>query len=667
MSPLHRAFRISCCGFFLMAVALPILRAADAPPSDPISLGAFKSDSPPFSFNYDGKDSVATKFLSTWQRDEKVLPSEGGELHRFTFTDPATHLKVTAEVRTFTDYKAIEWVLYFANEGTGDTPILDNIQALNWPNALLTEKDRANRTVLHGARGSQGGPQDYEPITRTINGGDGVRSNGCSSTDYLPFFNLQAGDHGVIEAIGWSASWQAGSVPNRENTAVNLTAGMQKTHLLLHAGETIRSPRILLLPWHGDYLDSQNLWRRLALAYYTPRDIQNKRINVPITYGSWGAEPVADKIAKMTKVHDLKIPVEVYWMDAGWYGNEDKGGWTGNRGNWDPDPKFYPNGLKPLGDALKQMGYGFLLWMAPEQALQGSTIQVQHPDWFLPPNQNNMCLLKLVDPNVTKGITDYVTKIMQDAGATCFRQDFDLNPGGPPEAPDRIGMNDIQYVTNFYAFWDGLRKNIPGFQIDNCDSGGKRLDLETMMRSYSLWRSDSMVNGFDPSMQQMQTQGMIPWWPMSGGISFIDDKLEPGSAKELYQQRTAYCAGTQAGGRMEAMNGQLAEYHEVQPYFYGDFYPLIAYSPSLDAWAVWQLDRPDLKSGVVILLRRQESPYTTLNLPLHAIDLAAPYQVEIRNGAAKGELKQMSGKDLIGLQVVIPDEPGSALVFYKKL
>jgi alpha-galactosidase len=656
--------------YLLFAVTLFIslrVAMADAPVTgsvDAISVAAWKSDSPPFSFDYDGKDSVATKFLSTWQRSEKVAPSEGGETHTFTFTDPTTKLTITADVRTFTDFKAIEWVLHFTNGGTVDTPILNNIQALHWNDAM---PGHGGDITLHYNRGSQGGPQDYEPIQRVINGGDGFDSGGCSSTDSMPFFNLNAKDYGIIGAIGWSASWRASFPENRDNTAASLIAGMQQTHLLLHPGETIRSPRILLLPYHGEYWDSQNLWRKLALAYYSPRDLHGKRIDVPVTYGSWGDEKIDAKIAAMKKVHDLKIGAEVYWVDAGWYGNEQKGGWTLNRGFWDPDPNDYPNGLKPLGDALKEMGFGFLLWMAPEQAIQGSTIQVQHPDWFGPPNGNNMCLIKLGDPAVQKGMTDYVTRILAEAGATWFRQDFDLMPGGPDEGPNRVGMADIKYVEGFYAFWDGLRANIPGLQIDNCDSGGKRLDLETMTRSVSLWRSDCMVGGTDPSVQQMMTQGMIPWWPMSGGLSRIDEKLEPGSPAELYQQRTGYCAGLSLGGRLEAMNSLLSEYREVQPYFYGDFYPLLAYTPSLDTWAMWQLDRPDLKSGVVLLLRRQQSPFTTLKLPLRAIDPAAQYDVEVRHGAAKEPAKQMSGKDLVGLEVVIPDQPGSALVFYKKL
>ena len=37
-------------------------------------------------------------------------------------------------------------------------------------------------------------------------------------------------------------------------------------------GESVRTPSVLLLEWKGkDWLQSQNLWRRLLVAYYLPR------------------------------------------------------------------------------------------------------------------------------------------------------------------------------------------------------------------------------------------------------------------------------------------------------------------------------------------------------------------------------------------------------------
>jgi alpha-galactosidase len=642
-----------------------VLRADPAPATptpSPITIDAFRSAHPPFTFIYGGRNS--TDFISTWQKNEQTTPGEGGETHRFTFIDPATKLEVDVDVRTFTSYPALYWVLQFTNKGGQDTPIIEQVLPLDWPDAV---QGTGSDIILHGARGSAGGHDDYAPIERPINGGDGLRGSQGSS-DEMPFFNLQHQDEGLIGAIGWWGRWQIDFQPNKSSTAASVRGGMPDIHLLLHPGETIRLPSILLLPWKGgDYLDAQNRWRHLALDYFSPRDTKGRRIDVPLTIGGWGEEPIDKKIALINAVHKAQIPMEVYWVDAGWYGDPTKN-WVDNIGTWKPAVKDYPNGIRPLGDALHHLGYKFLLWMAAGEATPNSDIVKQHPDWFIA-NDDHMMRAKFNDPAVCQGMTDIITGILKDAGADWFRQDGGSSPEGAGDAPDRAGMGQIQYVNNYLTFWDGLRANISGLQIDNCYGGGKRLDIETIQRSVSLWRSDSMVGAYDPSMEQCQAQGMIEWIPMSGGVYIIDGSAAPGSAKQLYEARSTYCAGWDFGlGKVEGwMRAQALEYKEVQPYFYGDFYPLIRYTESLDDWMVWQLDRPDLKSGCVILLRRPQSPFATIDLPLRKIDPAVTYEVEVRSGIVHATPRTMSGADLAKLPVTIVDEPGSALVFYRKL
>ena len=652
--------------FFSMLAALLSARADDAPPGPAaMSLDAFKSDHPPFSFTYDGRES--DQFIVKWTRDEKDLPSEGGMLHRFIWSDPATRLKVTADVRTFNDYPAIEWVMHFANEGTSDTPIIERIKPLHW-NDLLP----GGNPMIHFSHGSQGNPMDFEPVNDRFNGTYRIESGGSSSVQNLPISNLQSGDYGVICAVGWSGNWMTEYTSNAGRTATSVSSGMHSTHLLLHAGEEIRTPRILLLPWHGDIMDAQNLWRRLALAYYSPRGKGGKPVKVPICWGTWGGESIDKKLAVLTALQKLKAGFEVYWVDAGWFGDSAKD-WNANRGSWDPSPILFPHGLAPLGEAAKKAGMKLLLWMAPEQARPGTTLYTQHPEWFYPAlRYTNPPLVRLGNPAVLKSITDMVYKTMTTAGATWFRQDGDADYIGAwasDEKPDRIGMDEIQYFTNFYAFWDALRARIPDLQIDNCNSGGKCLDLETMSRSVSLWRSDSMVNPYDPSMEPMQAQGLIPWVPLSGGVWVFDKNLAPDDSRQLYRERSGYCAGLDVGGDSPPawLKSSIDEYKEVQPYFYGDFYPLLEYSSTLDSWSIWQLDRPDLKSGVVMMLRRSKSPFASANLPLHAIDPTSEYEVEVRLSLDKVPPKRMTGKDFLNLVVAVPDQPGSALVFYKKL
>jgi alpha-galactosidase len=653
-----------------------------------MSIDAWKS-SLPFSFTYGGRNS--SDFLRDWIRSQTVASSPGGRVITFVFKDPASRLKVSAELRTFNDFDALEWVLRFTNEGRTDSPILENIEPLDW-----TFSPPSGACILHHAKGSNAKVNDFEPLDDPLGPGTAVTlgsKNGRSSdTNTLPFFNLQTGDGGVIGAVGWTGNWAARFSLDKAGKSLTATAGMTKTHFLLHPGESVRTPRILLLNWSGgDWQASQNLWRRLVLSYYSPLGPDRKAINVPYCLGTWGAESIDSKIAWVRSLKENQVPFDVYWIDAGWFGNEaPKSGpgpdmdvlWYRNRGTWTPNTTTYPHGFKPLGDLLRESGYGFLLWFEAETADPGSELRTRHPDWFLQvPKAVNpgVALLDLGNPEARKGITDLVSRMITDGGVTWYRQDFNI-PSGPywaiADAPDRVGIAEIKHVTGLYQMWDDLRAQHPGLQIDNCSSGGRRLDLEMMSRSVSLWRTDYECTLFDPIGGQRETQGLVDWVPLNAGNY---GGITPGAPRDgpsvAYAFRSNYSAGlvvnpgdrgTEGALSLDMMKTVGQEFLEVRPYFTGDFYALVPYSAAPDAWAVWQFDRPDLNAGIVLYFRRQGSSRASAQPGLSAIDPGARYDVEVRTGFEKGTVTSMSGRELADIQVGIANAPGSALLLYRR-
>jgi hypothetical protein len=135
---------------------------------------------------------------------------------------------------------------------------------------------------------------------------------------------------------------------------------------------------------------------------------------------------------------------------------------------------------------------------------------------------------------------------------------------------------------------------------------------------------------------------------------------------------TAYGLGIgTAEGKTSAwcadLKKMLEEYREIQPFMYGDFYPLLPYSPDRNGMAAMQWDRPDQKSGIALVMRRPECLKPNIELSFRALDPKARYHVEIRAGLAKGPATEMSGEALAHLQITIAGKPGSAVVFYSKI
>ena len=208
-----------------------------------------------FSFNSGGKPSA--ELLGGWElkRSTRELDPQRVE-HTLTYSDPGTGLVVRCVGIEYRDFPATEWVLFFKNTGPRDTPILENVQALD---ALLPHAAGAG-LIVHHARGSDSAHSDFAPLADTLapgaelklhsHGRRGGNRGGGPSIESLPFFNLQLGDRGVFVGLGWTGPWAAGFTRDATGT-LRVQAGLERTHLLLHPGEEIRSAYCpaLLMGW----------------------------------------------------------------------------------------------------------------------------------------------------------------------------------------------------------------------------------------------------------------------------------------------------------------------------------------------------------------------------------------------------------------------------------
>jgi alpha-galactosidase len=629
----------------------------------------------PFSFNYGDKPS--SQFISSWQKSDDVKPSEGGETHHISFVDPATHLKITADVRTFTDFSALDWVLTFTNEGTADTPILDSIEPLDCVFASTSHSPYFMRW-----NGSNGNWEDFAASEMDPNGPKSFSSaDGLSSHSGFPYFLFGDANYNGLEdvkgpggfsvAVGWTGDWIVTRTYNNDAKTLRVVAGMRKTHLLLHPGESIRTPRIVMLSWKSSVVDAQNKWRQLAVKFYSQQDALklSRGSRLPVALVTGGGEAMDVRLARIKQIHDAKIPIDLYWIDSGWYGTGDAAA-PKLRGNWTLNPALFPNGAKPLADALHGVGMEPMLWIEPETADPTSALLTSHPDWFFPAATGQPSLLNLGHPAARQGITDLVSNLITETGITWLHQDFNLSPGpiwAAADAPNRVGMSEINYITGLYAFWDDLHARHPNLILDDSARGGMRLDIEAVCRSTALSRS---AVG-DPKAEQLHSQELTSWVPLNAG-TFAQQPQEPaaGSAGQLYVARSSYApAWVLADGKLaldDNLRQIVEEYRRVQPFFMGDFYPLSSYSRDGNTGLAWQWHRADLNAGVVLVFRRDKCPFTAIQPFLQMLDPKASYDVEVRHGLTSDPIQHMTGTDLARIQIPIPDQPGSALVFYRQ-
>ena len=636
------------------------LRLQDVGWADALALNPYG-----FWFLYHGEPSPT--LLPKWSRQVRRESIDHQRTRReVSYRDPETGLEVRAEAIQFNDFPAIEWVVYLRNTGSNDTPMLDAIQALD---GLLPVPSAGPMTV-HWAKGAVASFDDFAPQEKVLEPDSPFHlepGGGRSSNKVLPFFNVEGTARaGVIAAVGWTGEWAADFSYDHRGQ-VKLTVGRAHTHLVLHGGETIRTPRVLLLFYEGDRWHGQNLLRQFLLTHHRPQR-GGQPLVAPITCGNWGGTPAAVHLDNIHKIIRHHLPIEYYWIDAEWFG---KGTWPVNVGDWEAKKDLYPNGFKPLSDALRRSGLELMLWFEPERVFKGTPWYREHRDWLLDLGQDS-CLLNLGDPEARRFLTDFISAKVDEFGLGCYRQDFNIEPlefWRKHDAPDRQGMTEIRYIEGLYTFWDELLARHPGLIIDNCASGGRRIDLETIGRATPFWRTDGPR---DPIAHQCHTDGLLPWVPLSA--------TSQDRAADNYEFRSSMCsalclnwwvAGDVPAERIPAdfpfawARQALDQYLNLRQYYYGDYYPLTHYSQASDVWMAYQLDRPDLDQGLIVVLRRPESPYESARLVLHGLREDATYQIK---NLDTGENIICPGKQLLheGFNVHLKTKPDSALWTYER-
>ncbi len=641
----------------------------------------------PFSFTLGGQPS--REFLNGWKRSVQAEQLDDRTSRRtVTLKDPKTGLEVRAVAIIYRDTPGVDWTLYLTNRGSKDTPIIEKLNALD----VTINPGVGTTPILNRIHGSLTTVDDFQPYADSLKPGQRIEFaplRGKSSEGTAPFFNLQFGGGGVITSIGWSGGWNA-AAERQKDGKLHLQAGLQNLHLKLHPGESIRSPRILQLYWFGnDPVRSYNLFRHTMFSHIMPK-IDGKTVVPPIVHLSTSLYEQNDGDQKdvLSHLESIKgLGFEMLWLDAYWT----KYGFPEGMGNYgfplersEPHDRF-PHGLRPVSDAVHKEGMGFLVWFEPERVYEGTFLYKDHPDWVIKPKvvctncmipTQKSFLFNLGIPEAREYMTKYLIAVVKEYGIDCLRFDYNISPDVfwkhlDAADPDRVGMAEIRYVEGLYKMWDDLLQAYPHLFIDNCASGGMRIDLETSARSIPLWRTDGTI---DPVSRLDFNQAALLNQVMTAGLSrYVPFNTSGQMGATPYLFRSGFNAGIAFGEDVrsadyphELLKQAVAEGKRIRKYFFGDFYPLTEVTASPEDWCVLQYHRAAEQDGMVLAFRRHSSPYENYHAALKEIDPEAKYEVTFYAGYAPAKSLQMTGAEFQHLTIEINEVPGSLLIEYKK-
>lgn len=548
--------------------------------------------------------------------------------------------------------------------------------------------DAEGPVTLYHSRGSSGERSDFQESEDVIGAGRNIRmtpaSGRSSNNTAFPFFNVSLpGNQGVLTAIGWSGKWYA-DVMQADNHCWKLEAGMERMKLFLYPDEEIRTPEICLLFWTGaDRMTGHNLFRQFVLKHHS-RQIGGKYAELPLSYTlGMGGPPPCDLyncatesycVAIVKRHEQFKLVPEVFWIDADWFTG--CGEWWFNAGNWTVESTRFPNGLKPVSDAVHQAGARFLLWLEPERVVAGTLFDRLKPEFLIkiPDSVRNpeigrflsdMYLFNLGNPEACDWLINYISDLIRANEVDVYRQDMNFDPmpyWQYTDKPDRIGIAEIRYITGLYAYWDGLLRNFPNLIIDNCAGGGRRLDLETVSRSSPLWVTDYEPG--EPNGYQCHTYGLNLYLPLHGTCCTVPTKyaLRSGMSSALAVTWDINASAVP----LAHMDSLMQDFKRLQPYYYVDYYPLVpnVNITSDSIWMAYQQNRPDKGDGIILAFRRPGCPAEKLTVRLRGLEPHGHYRLLFED---TGEKVTKTGAELMKeLVLECREKPGSLLISYEK-
>lgn len=599
------------------------------------------------------------KHLSDWEITVGAESAAGavyrsGKTTEITLRHKKSGLQAAVEATIYEDYATCEWTVRLVNAGSSDSPAVRDLCGVNCALDM-------GRATLYVSKGSSPAADDFtlvktavSPTTMSFN------ANGGRSESFLPYFNLCGETYGAVMAVGWTGQWYASL--RQGVKGVQAVDRQEFLNAKLLPGECVRSPLTSLTFYEGgNALKGFESFRRWELDCVFPENAAP--LKGYVIANEFNTLTCDELIAQLDTIDPTVMEhTDYFWMDAGWYQYHE--GWHDGVGNWTPDPARFPASLKPLSDAMAARGKRFLLWYEPERVREGTALYdeaMRHADWIVGLGDNLMW--NLASDGACDFLTDRIARSLLENGVSIYRQDFNFTPLEYWRKADkefyggRTGIAENHYVTNLYRYLDGLASRVDGLLIDNCASGGKRLDLEMSRRSVPFWRSDYNCGDAEGNIKpdvleatQAMTAGLSVWLPMSGTNQYYHSSYAIRSA--ILTNPSVY----------EPDPAQYVAYDQIRAYMTENYFPLAL--GGTDPARVLAMQFGSADAGAALVYFRADVKESVWRLKLNGLSPARTYTLTDPDDPSFSVTA--TGKTLMyeGIDLPVGVRPRAAIVLY---
>ena len=332
------------------------------------------------------------------------------------------------------------------------------------------------------------------------------QTRGRATNGYVPWLSLRNRTLGIeyIAELAWSGNWWmqverqpgTGAAPLRDQP-VQVGLGMHNDFggpLTLAPGDTITLPRAVFTASAGDLDDAANQMHRYQRGYLVPRVKPiSRRWCSSIPGFLSGRRSISPTRSRPRMRPPRSAPRCTCWTPGGTAAATGSGPWA----TTSPIPASSRAVSRSWPGTCTTKGMKFGLWVEIENAGTESRLFREHPEWCLPYGGKpwitaNRCQLDFANPAVRQWATATVDRLVSRYRLDWIKIDYNIDVGDrfDPARGGQSGRRLHDHLTAYYAWLDTIRAAHPELVVENCSSGGLRLDLGVMAHTHTAWLSD---------------------------------------------------------------------------------------------------------------------------------------------------------------------------------
>ena len=304
-------------------------------------------------------------------------------------------------------------------------------------------------------------------------------------SEYFPFLAVEDTRSHVFwgAQLAHPASWQMEIYRNDDNIAISGgLADREFGHWMKHLnpGETFTSPTAIVTTAHTDSVDvlSQRLVEYGVRGAEAAPECEQ---SLPIIFNeyctTWGNPSHENIVGILNAIRGKGF--DYFVIDCGWY-KADGVPWDISMGDYIPSKTLFPEGLQKTVDAIHEEGLKAGIWFEMENV--GPASEAYHNTDHLLKRDGQVLTTSrrrfwdMSDPWVKDYLRERVIGTLKTYGFDYMKVDYNDTIGIGCDGAESLGEGLRQNMMETMAFFEEVKREVPGIILENCASGGHRLE-----------------------------------------------------------------------------------------------------------------------------------------------------------------------------------------------